>query len=296
MTEDGRGETLSANEETRRERGERPLVRKGGNQKRNREEDEEENPLPFEHQLTIPPQTGTERLIWGQGQPSSLRAVTTTIRGIRLTLAAAICWENYMPLLRQSLYSQNVNLYLAPTADARDTWLPLMRTVACEGRCVVLSANQCMRRENLPSWITGGDAGLAREMVTEVPHQVWKGRKFSIIEDGNEIALPCPKEPLGVHTNGTAESPLPSPSTAAVSFIKERGPKDFVSRGGSCIVSPQGQVLAGPLWEEEDGFLWADVDMEDCLRGRLDLDVGGHYSRSDSFHLSVEGLDLSPPP
>ncbi|KIM95219.1 hypothetical protein OIDMADRAFT_171380 [Oidiodendron maius Zn] len=182
--------------------------------------------------------TGTERLIWGQGQPSSLRAVTTTIRGIRLTLAAAICWENYMPLLRQSLYSQNVNLYLAPTADARDTWLPLMRTVACEGRCVVLSANQCMSRENLPSWITGGDAGLAREMVTE----------------------------------------------------------DFVSRGGSCIVSPLGQVLAGPLWEEEDGFLWADVDMEDCLRGRLDLDVGGHYSRSDSFHLSVEGLDLSPPP
>ncbi|KAF8849845.1 nitrilase/cyanide hydratase and apolipo protein n-acyltransferas-like protein [Acephala macrosclerotiorum] len=178
--------------------------------------------------------TGSERLIWGQGQPSSLRAVTTTIKGVKLTLASAICWENYMPLLRHSLYSQNVNLYLAPTADARDTWLPLMRTIACEGRCVVLSANQCMTKSNLPAWITA---------ITERPHA-----------------------------------------------------DEFVCRGGSCIISPLGDVIAGPLWDDENGLLTVDVDFDDCLRGRLDLDVGGSYSRNDSFKLTVEGLDLSPPP
>lgn len=190
--------------------------------------------------------TGSERLVWGQGQAKSLRAVTTTIKNVKLTLAAAICWENYMPLLRQSLYSQNVNLYLAPTADARTTWLPLMQTAAIEGRAFVLSANQCVTRKNLPSWIRDTSGHSA--------------------------------------TSQTAES-------------VDAKDDEYMSRGGSCICSPTGEVLAGPLWEVEDGgLLIVDADFEDCERGRLDLDVAGSYSRMDSFKLTVTGLDLSPPP
>jgi nitrilase len=55
-------------------------------------------------------------------------------------------------------------------------------------------------------------------------------------------------------------------------------------------------VLAGPQWEDDEGIVCADVDFEDCIRGRLDLDTAGSYSRNDSFRFGVNGLDLTPLP
>ena len=288
--------------------------------------------------------TGSERLIWAQGSPSTLRAVTTDIAGVKLTLAAAICWENYMPLLRFSLYSQNVNLYLAPTADARETWVPLMQTIACEGRAVVLSANQCVSRKNLPKWITSegevkddkGEPGGVKSSIDGKSRR--RASTVTKTEENHEIAWPAPDSkpvlnPTSTEkkiTNGTSpidfttlpaddenfqtsdpvqvETPhyhtlaLPSSNTSkaesATSTNEEKNlDNDFVSRGGSCIISPTGSILAGPLWDVEDGgLLIATIDFEDCERGRLDLDVAGSYGRNDSFELRVAGLDISPPP
>ena len=62
--------------------------------------------------------TAAERLIWGEGDGSTLTAVSTPFG----TVGGLICWENYMPLARMAIYGQGVDLYLAPTAAARGRW------------------------------------------------------------------------------------------------------------------------------------------------------------------------------
>ncbi|KIV81379.1 hypothetical protein PV11_03570 [Exophiala sideris] len=247
--------------------------------------------------------TGSERLVWAQGSPSTLKAVTATIKGVKVVMGTAICWENYMPLLRYSIYSQGVNLWLAPTADARDTWEPLMRTVACEGRCFVLSANQCIKKKNLPTWITGSQSQSKPERqngsdvrlhetlangISDGPGGVPRRRlSMTKTEENHEIAYKCDNEtidetkPLEATKNGTAS---------------DGNGEEFVSVGGSCIVNPMGKTIAGPVWEKEHELLYAEVDFDDCDRGHLDFDAAGHYSRPDAFKLTVEGLDLNPPP
>ncbi|ADB37696.1 carbon-nitrogen hydrolase family protein [Spirosoma linguale] len=60
---------------------------------------------------------------------------------------------------------------------------------------------------------------------------------------------------------------------------------DTLSRGGSAIVSPQGEFIAGPLWDEE-GILMADLELDDVLKSKLDFDVIGHYTRPDLLPFS----------
>jgi len=61
-----------------------------------------------------------------------------------------ICWENYMPLARMAMYGKGVEIYLAPTADARERWQATLRHIALEGRCFVLGCNQYVTREMYP--------------------------------------------------------------------------------------------------------------------------------------------------
>ena len=93
------------------------------------------------HRKLMP--TAMERLIWGFGDGSTLPVFATEVG----KLGAVICWENYMPLLRMTMYSKGIQLYCAPTADDRDTWLPSMQHVALEGRCFVFSACQYLTRD-----------------------------------------------------------------------------------------------------------------------------------------------------
>jgi len=171
--------------------------------------------------------TGSERLIWGEGDGSTLTVLETELGKI----GGLICWENYMPLARMAIYSKGVELYLAPTADARDSWQSTLRHIACEGRCFVLGCNQFVTKEMYPDDLEGLDE------LDEHP--------------------------------------------------------DVICRGGSAIISPFGEVLAGPLYDQE-GTLFADIDLVEVARSKFDFDVVGHYARPDVFQLVVNESPLLP--
>ncbi|MEK6638892.1 MAG: nitrilase-related carbon-nitrogen hydrolase [Pseudomonadota bacterium] len=172
--------------------------------------------LTTKHRKLMP--TAMERIIWGQGDGSTIPVIDTDIGKI----GAVICWENYMPLLRMAMYGQGIELYCAPTVDDRETWALSMRHIAFEGRCFVASAVQYMTREDAP-----------------------------------------------------ADCPI------------DAAPGEVLIRGGSIIVGPLGEILAGPVYGEE-AVLCAEIDLAAIPRAKYDLDVVGHYARSDVFALSVD--------
>lgn len=172
--------------------------------------------LVAKHRKLMP--TGTERLIWAKGDGSTLPVV----EGESGRLGAAICWENYMPLLRTAMYAKGVDIWCAPTVDEREMWLATMRHIACEGRCFVVSACQ----------VQDSPAALGIEVE-----------------------------------NWPEERPL--------------------INGGSVIVGPLGEVLAGPL-SGERGLLVAQIDTAELVHARYDFDVTGHYARPDVFELIVD--------
>jgi nitrilase len=96
------------------------------------------------HRKLVP--TNPERMVWGQGDASGLR-VTQTAAG---RVGSLICWENYMPLARYTLYADGVEIYIASTWDEGDTWIATMRHIAAEGRCWVIGSGCSLRSADVP--------------------------------------------------------------------------------------------------------------------------------------------------
>lgn len=162
--------------------------------------------------------TGLERYIWAESDGSTLVSFDTQIGKI----GGLICWENYMPLARMAMYKKGVEIYLAPTADSRESWQNTMQHISLEGRCFVLAANQFVRKSDYPE------------------------KYLNDLNDQPEI----------------------------------------MCAGGSVIISPMGEVLAGPLWNQE-GLLTAELDFSVLAKSKLDFDVVGHYARNDVFKFEV---------
>lgn len=103
-----------------------------------------EGKLVHRHRKLKP--TAAERILWGEGDGEDLKVLNTPLG----KLGGLICWENYMPLARMAFYQQGIEVYLAPTADCRDSWQATLTHIACEGRCFVLGCNQYLTHEHYP--------------------------------------------------------------------------------------------------------------------------------------------------
>ena len=70
-------------------------------------------------------------------------------------------------------------------------------------------------------------------------------------------------------------------------------PAAVLIRGGSCIIGPLGELLAGPVFDAP-AILTAEIDVGAISRASFDLDVVGHYARPDLFQLTVNTAPTQP--
>jgi nitrilase len=178
------------------------------------------------HRKLMP--TNPERMVWGFGDASGLRAIDTPVGRIGLLL----CWENYMPLARFALYAQGIDIHIAPTYDSGEGWIGTMQHIAREGGCWVISAGVALRNRDLPD---------------DLP--------------GRSTLYPAAE--------------------------------DWINPGDSAVIAPGGEMIAGPLHEQQD-ILYAELDLDRVAISRRSLDVTGHYARPDIFRLQVDTRPQTP--
>jgi predicted amidohydrolase len=172
--------------------------------------------------------TFNERLIWGQGDGSGLRAVETPVGRI----GGLICWEHWMPLVRQTLHVAGEDIHVALWPSVKEMYQIASRHYAFEGRCFVVASGGIMRRSDLP-------------------------REFETVEN------------------------IPGDDS------------EFILNGGSCVIGPDGQYVAGPAFCSEVIIL-ARINLDRIREESLTLDVTGHFNRPELFDFNYKGAPAWP--
>lgn len=177
------------------------------------------------HRKLMP--TYTERLVWGQGDGSTLTTVDTPLGRV----GGLICWEHWMPLARAAMHHQGELVHVAQWPTAKEMHQVASRHYAFEGQCFVMVAGAILTKQDLL------DTGLS--LFEQIPGD----------------------------------------------------PDELLMRGGSAIIAPNGDYLAGPLYDQA-GIVTAEIQPYLPIEGKMTLDVSGHYARPDVFQLQVNRAPL----
>ena len=135
------------------------------------------------HRKLVP--TGGERLVWAQGDGSTLQVYDTPLG----KLGGLICWENYMPLARYAMYAWGTQIYVAATWDRGQPWLSTLRHIAKEGRVYVIGCCIAMRKDDIPDHYT-----MKQKFYAEEEEWINIGDSAIVNPEGQFIAGPVRKQ------------------------------------------------------------------------------------------------------
>jgi predicted amidohydrolase len=179
----------------------------------------EDGRLLGKHRKLIP--TYAERLIWGQGDGSTLGAFDTPVGRV----GGLVCWEHWMPLARHAMHVTGEQVHAALWPTVEEIHQVASRHYAFEARCFVVAAGSVLRRDQVPDDL-----------------EIFRG-------DGID-------------------------------------PGEHLLAGGSAIIGPDGNYLAGPAGAEET-ILYADLDTSRIAAEHQTFDPVGHYARPDVFSVTI---------
>lgn len=132
------------------------------------------------HRKLMP--TNCERMVWSQGNGSTLKSYDTSIGKI----GGLICWENFMPLARNAIYEAGTQIYVAPTWDKGPDWLGTMQHIAREGGVFVISNCMTLHIDDLPQEL--------KEIYPKDKEWISKGLSCIINPKGEIISGPLDSE------------------------------------------------------------------------------------------------------
>jgi nitrilase len=179
----------------------------------------EDGRLLGKHRKLIP--TYAERLIWGQGDGSTLGAFDTPVGRV----GGLVCWEHWMPLARHAMHVTGEQVHAALWPTVEEIHQVASRHYAFEARCFVVAAGSVLRRDQVPDDL-----------------EIFRG-------DGID-------------------------------------PGEHLLAGGSAIIGPDGNYLAGPAGAEET-ILYTDLDTSRIAAEHQTFDPVGHYARPDVFSVTI---------